>query len=145
MGILRHDAALAVGHADLVQYVRDERREVREPAILPATRRAVLEDQRVVLIEGEQALVAARRSEKREDVRARGRAATAVLHAALRQDAGAAADAAQAPRDDGRDLAAGHFLPDQARHHARELGPGGREILHIFRLVDFVLEQNRAF
>src|SRR5215211_124746 len=66
--IFRHDAAAAIGHADLMQDVGDMDRESREPAVRVAVRFALGENQRVVLIEGKQAFAAPGRAENREGI-----------------------------------------------------------------------------
>ena len=83
--VLRHHAALAIRHADLVQDVGDMAAELLEPAVLRAARLALGEDQRVVLIHGEQAFAAAGRAEHRDRIGA-GRIRHVRPHAcALRQ------------------------------------------------------------
>ena len=61
-GILRHDPALAIGHARLVEQVGDFFAEPREPAVRRPVRIAFCEDEGVVLIGSEQAFAAWMRS-----------------------------------------------------------------------------------
>ena len=106
-GVLRHDAALAIGHAGLVEDVGDVRAERREPAVLRAVRLAVGEDDRVVLVHRQQALAAAGRTEHRERIGAGRSAAAFGHHPRFGEHRGAARHRAELARDHGRDLAPG--------------------------------------
>ena len=66
--ILGHDAALAIGHPDLVQDVGDTRRQSLEPAVGIAARLAFGKDDRIVLVHRQQAFAAAGGAEHRKRV-----------------------------------------------------------------------------
>ena len=128
LGILRHDAALAVGHAGGVEEVGEAPAELGKPAVLGAAGLARGEDDGVVLVGGEQALAAAARAEHEQAPWAGRGAQTLCRHRVFREDGGAARHGAQLLADDLRDDAGVEALGDQSVGDGGQRRPGGRHL-----------------
>ena len=142
--VLRHDAALAIGHGSFVQNPRGMLAEHREPTVLGAIGRAVGKDQRVVLVGRQQALAAAGRSEHDKRIRLRRLAVSVRLHLSFREHRRAAGHRAKLAGDDGRDIAAGETFRQQTGGDRLNAGPGARQLGRALRVTDVVAEQGRA-
>ena len=142
--ILRHDAALAIRHADFVQDVGHvHRRSSSNQRSSGPSGRAFGEDQRVVLVHREQALAAARRAEHRKRIRCR--AAAPCPPAIMRCSAMTAARRVSAPSS--REITAAMSRPptpsrQQADRDLRQLRPGGAKARRVLRLVDLVAQRD---
>ena len=140
--VLRHHATLAIGHADLMQDIRDKRPERREPAILLAIRLAALEDHRIVLVHRQQAFAAPGRSEHHHGIAARRIALAALPHDPLGDHGGLPGERAEFAGNHLRDIAAGQSFRHQRFRDPRQLGPGQRQGVRIRRIVDLFAERN---
>ena len=127
-----------------MEHVGEARAEGREPPVLGPTRRPLLEDDGVILIERQQALAPAGRAEHEQGIGTGRRAGAGPRELLFREAAGPARQGAELARDDGRDVARADALLHQACRHGGHLRPGAGERGHVRRLVDVVAKDDGA-
>ena len=127
-----------------MQQTRNVFAEQREPAIFGAAGCTVRKDQRIVLIGGEQALAAPRRSEHDQRIALRRRSVPVRQHLPLREHRRATGHRAKLTGDDRGDVAAAEPFGEQAGGHRLNAGPGAREFCRGLGVADVVAEQQRA-
>jgi hypothetical protein len=144
-GLGGHHAALAVGHADLVQHVRQGLAEGGVPGIDGSVGLgSVGVDERVVLIHGEQAFAAADRAQHDDAERPGGRPLSPCCEAGHREFRHAAREARDLARDHRRHGGGGEAFGEQRLGDERQARPGPAERGHIRRLIDRVAEVDRG-
>ena len=105
-----YDATVAVGDAGLVQDIRDQRSQRREPAILAAFGFAAFEYHGVVLVDGQQAFAPTGRSKHDHGVAAWRFALAALPDDPLRNHRGLPGERAELAGNHFRDVTAGKAL-----------------------------------
>ena len=124
-----------------MQQARDVFSEQREPAILGAAGCTFREDQGIVLVRGEQAFAAPRRSEHDQRIGLRGRALPIRLHLPFGEHRHATSHRAKLTGDDRGDVAAAEPFGEQAGGHRLNPGPGPCELGRGLGVADVVAEQ----
>src|SRR5687768_7916202 len=137
-----HHASGAVGNADLVQNVGDAYPEGLEPTVLPPARLAGLEDDRVVLIEREQALAAPGGAQYQQRVGTGTRTLVRFREVPFGDFPGAANESTELAGDDARDRASADLLLEKAARHGGNFSPSARQPRGVLGLIDVVAEND---